>query len=80
MSAITFDAIGYVDALVKSGIKEPQAKAQVKILQSAIDETIKNEFTTKGDLLELKVDLIKWMVGINATTVGLLITLFKLLG
>lgn len=33
MSAITFDAIKYVDELLDSGFNEPQAKAQVKILQ-----------------------------------------------
>ena len=59
MSVITFDAIGYVDKLIESGFNEPQAKAQVKVLQNAIDETIKSELATKGDIFEVRSDLEK---------------------
>lgn len=57
MSAITFDAIESVDKLIEVGISEPQAKAQVKILQDAIDKTVKNQLATKGDVFEIKAEM-----------------------
>ena len=50
MSTLTFDTMQYADDLISAGVPEAQAKAQVKILKTAIDETLNSELATKSDL------------------------------
>ena len=38
-----------------------------------------SHIANKSDLLELKVELIKWMAGLHTMTVGLIVMLLKLL-
>ena len=60
-------------ALLKAGVDEELATL-------AADEiTEPDQVTTKSDLLEVKVELIKWMVGLHTMTVGLIVVLLKLL-
>ena len=84
MSAIIFDALGYIEELVKSGVNENQAKAQIKILQKAIDEVSKNkELVTKFDLSselkDLEIRLIKWVIASQISTIVILTALLKFL-
>ena len=90
MSALTFDTIQYVDALVEAGVPEQQAKAQSQALKIVIDDTLGYELATKADLkstgAELKeeikdlgIRLIKWTVSLHAITIGLVVALIKLL-
>ncbi|KAA0445877.1 MAG: hypothetical protein FXV80_01570 [Candidatus Thioglobus sp.] len=86
MTAITFDAIEYMDDLIKAGVSESQAKVQSAALTHAIEGIINRDLATKSDIVAVKNDiiatelrLIKWMIGINATIFGLLVAFFKLL-
>ncbi len=86
MTAITFDAIAYMDDLIKAGVSQSQAKVQSAALTHAIEDVINRDLATKSDVLAVKNDvlavelrLIKWMIGVNATMFGLLVAFFKLL-
>ena len=60
-------------ALLNAGVEEELATL-------ASDEiTEPDQATTKSDLLEMKVELIKWMVGLHLMTVSLIVVLLKLL-
>jgi hypothetical protein len=51
---------------------EAQAKAIAEAHAEALSESVSSILTTKTDLAELKVDLIKWMVGIALAQISLL--------
>ena len=60
-------------ALLNAGVDE-------ELACFAADEiTEPAQVTTKSDLLELKVELIKWMIGLHTMTIGLIVVLLKLL-
>ena len=60
-------------ALLDAGVEEELATL-------AADEiTEPDQVITKSDLLEMKVELIKWMVGLHLMTVSLIVVLLKLL-
>ena len=69
MSVITFDALTYIDELVEVGVPEAQAKKQIKILQSVIDETLKNELATKVDVIKLDKRLVRVEIIVGAILV-----------
>ncbi len=72
---ITFDTLKFSDRLKEAGV--PAAQAKARALAEALGAS---DIATKADLLELKMDVIKWMVGLALTQVGLLIgILVKLL-
>ena len=80
MSTITFDALRYTDELIEVGVPEKQAKQQVRILQNAMNEVAQGkDLTTKSDLKDLEIRLVKWAIGMHAITIGLVVTLVKLL-
>ena len=60
-------------ALLDAGVDEELATL------AADDITEPDMVTTKSDLLEVKVELIKWMVGLHLMTVSLIVVLLKLL-
>ena len=48
--------------------------------QEALSESVATQFATKADLAELKLDVIKWMVGLALPQMSLLVgILVKLL-
>lgn len=77
MTAITFDTLKFADRLKEAGIPGAQAEAEARALAEALGAS---DIATKADLLELKMDVIKWMVGIAMAQIGLSIgILVKLL-
>lgn len=72
MSGITFDTHEAVNDLRKAGFKKEQAEALVNFEKSK-DTT---QLATKADLSELKIWVLKMMLGQTALIVGLL----KLIG
>lgn len=73
---MTTAAINLYKALVKAGIDEETAK---QVSQEVITSEDAKSFATKSDLAELKSTLIVWMVGLHATTIGLVVALLTLL-
>ena len=72
VSGITFDTHEAIKELTKAGFKSEQAEALVNFEKSK-DTT---QLSTKADLSELKVWVLKMMLGQTALIVGLL----KILG
>ena len=60
-------------ALLKAGVGEELATL------AAEEITEPDKITTKSDLLEVKVELIKWMVGLHMMNVSLIVVLLKLI-
>ena len=82
MSAISikhFNTIEQIQKLRKVNFTEEQAEAVIEIVEQQAqiiqDQSNKisllenKEIATKRDLAELKLDLVKWMIGIIATAV-----------
>jgi hypothetical protein len=74
MATITFDTYDFVQTLKDAGIQESQAKAIADGLKKIDFE----HMTSKRDLLEQKVDLIKWMIGLMFIQAGLIVAITKL--
>ncbi len=90
MAAITFDTIKYMDELIAVGVPEKQAKVQSKALKEAVDDIVSSDLATKADILAtenkltekintLEIRLVKWAIAMHAITIGLVVTLIKLL-
>ncbi len=75
MSVITFDTLKFVKTLKSSGMSEEQAEA----IANAVKDAQETQLVTKVDLIELKMELIKWVVALMLAQTGLIIAAFKLL-
>ena len=80
MSAITFDTQELVRELRTAGMPQEQAEAIVRtIVKSHTDLATKSDIDTR--MAELKLDLIKWIVGLILGQTALLLTVLpKILG
>lgn len=68
MTAITFDTLKFANKLKAAGVPAQQAEAE-----ALADALSSSEIATRTDLIELKTDLIKWIVGIALAQIGLLV-------
>lgn len=68
MTAITFDTLKFANKLKAAGVPAQQAEAEAEALADALSSS---EIATHTDLIELKTDLIKWIVGIALAQIGL---------
>lgn len=79
MSVAIFDTHAYIKKMKAVGFTEEQAEVQAETVADLINERL----VTKADLdlriAELKTELVKWMLGIAAGQIALLVTLLKLL-
>ncbi|HNA28785.1 MAG TPA: hypothetical protein PLL19_09755 [Thiobacillaceae bacterium] len=77
MTTITFDTLKFANRLKAAGVPAQQAEAEAEALADALSSF---DIATRTDLIELKTDIIKWIVGIALAQIGLLVgILFKLL-
>lgn len=70
MSAVTFDTLKFANRLKAAGVPSQQAEAEAEALADALSAS---DIATRTDLIELKTDLIKWIVGIALAQIGLLV-------
>jgi len=75
MATITFDTLSYSKKLKAAGFTEEQAEIQAETLK----EILGTELTTKKDLAETKVEIIKWVAGMLVAQAAIVATLVKLL-
>ena len=75
MATITSDKLAFVEQLKASGVSEEQARAQVDALDTALRDTV----ATKSELVELKYELIKWLVPLLLGQAALIAAIVKLL-
>ena len=69
------------NAFVKAGVPEADAKAAVESINKEIDKRYAlhaTQLTTKTDLAEAKVEIIKWSIGTMFAAVGLFAAVTKL--
>jgi hypothetical protein len=77
MTTITFDTLKFAKKLESAGVSKETAEAFAEAQNDAFEELTKlKEFATKTDLVELKYDLLKWMVGLFIAQTALIIGLF----
>ena len=53
MTTMTFDKLAYIDRLKAAGFAEPQARA----MADGLDQALREEVATKGDLAALRAEL-----------------------
>ena len=75
MATITFDTLSYSKKLKAAGFTEEQTEIQAETLK----EILGTELTTKKDLAETKVEIIKWVGGMLVAQAAIVATLVKLL-
>ena len=79
MTAIAFDTLAYSKTLQAAGMPAEQADALANAQKTAIKEVIElNELTTKKDLRETEIRLIKWVVGVALAQTALLVGVLAL--
>lgn len=75
---IKFDPIIYARNLRNAGVSLEQAEIQAQTIEQVIEDIIANqELVTKKDLAELKLELIKWMLGIGLSGILAIAGLLK---
>ena len=80
-----FDTLKYFETLKASGVNDEQSKAQIQALSNVLNSSyvatkgdileLKTEFKT--DILELKVDLIKWVIATAFSFAGIMFILLR---
>ncbi|MBY0577037.1 MAG: hypothetical protein K2P67_10655 [Gallionellaceae bacterium] len=73
MSTVTFDTLKFAEKLKQAGVPEGQAKAMAEAQNEVFSEALDTQLATKRDLIELKLDMIKWIVGMGLAEIGLLL-------
>ncbi len=78
--AITFDTLAYSQELQAAGVPPQQAEAMAKAQRKALEKIVESqEIATKNDLLQLKQELIKWVLGVAASQTAIILTVIALL-
>jgi hypothetical protein len=81
MASYIFDTLKFADALKAAGVPAAQAEAQARAIAEAFvssDVATKADLrelraATKADLLEVKGDMIKWVIGLALAQVALIV-------
>lgn len=74
MSTLTFNTLKFVKKLESAGMSGAKAEAIAEAQRDAFQEMMKiSEMATRKDLVELKFDLLKWIVGLAFAQVSILI-------
>lgn len=81
MSAVTFDTLKFARKLEAAGVPLNQAEAIAEAFQSVTGEELATKAYLDVKLSELKVDLLKWVIGLILGQTALLLTILpRLLG
>ncbi|MBA2594115.1 MAG: CCDC90 family protein [Pseudomonadota bacterium] len=80
MTTVTFDTLKFFERLKAAGVPEAQAKAMAEAQQEALSESVATQLATKADLPELRLDVIKWMVGLALAQISLLAHVARTVG
>ena len=76
--ATRFDPIDYAKQLRSVGVSQEQADVQAQTIERVINDIASNQdLVTKRDLAELKLELIKWMLGIGVAGILAIAGLLK---
>ena len=74
MTSITFDTLKFVRKLEAAGMATKEAEALAEAQSDALSEMMSvTELATKSDLIEMKYDLLKWVIGLALAQFALMI-------
>ena len=74
MSTVTFDTLKFVETLKKSGFDDAKAKGIAVAYQDANeDQEIVTKDVLEMKLIEMKYDLLKWIIGLALGQFAILI-------
>ncbi|KAF0201704.1 MAG: hypothetical protein FD173_2082 [Gallionellaceae bacterium] len=74
MSTVTFDTLKFVETLKKSGFDDEKAKGIASAYQDAnTDQEIVTKDILEMKLIEMKYDLLKWIIGLALGQFAILI-------
>jgi hypothetical protein len=74
MRTVTFDTLKFVETLKKSGFDDEKAKGIACAYQDAnIDQEIVTKDILEMKLIEMKYDLLKWIIGLALGQFAILI-------
>lgn len=73
------DMVAFMDNLIKSGFTEQQAHVLSQELLKLIDTHLVTRDYLDLRLMQLKIEIIQWMVGLLVAQSGVIAILFKLL-
>jgi len=80
MTTTTFDTLGYFEKLKAAGVPEAQAEAITKAQAEAMKDFVASrELATKSDLLDLKHEILKWVIGVAIAQAALILTVISLM-
>lgn len=71
-----FDPLKFYDELKAAEVPEKQARAQAEVMRNAFaayDASKMKELATKGDLREVELRILKWVIGAIITQTALII-------
>jgi Arc/MetJ family transcription regulator len=74
MTTITFDTLKYANRLKTAGVPEKQVEAEAEALAEVMAEAVKaSDLTTKKDLHEMELRIVKWVIALALAQIGLLV-------
>ena len=74
MTAITFDTLEFSKTLQNAGMEQRQADALAQAQRRAFEQMVTTkELATKSDLLDLKHDILKWMLTLIVAQTALIV-------
>jgi hypothetical protein len=73
-----FDTHHYIKRLELAGVPESQAETHAEALATIFEDRIATKDDLKNLELHLKVDIIKWMIGLLLAQTTLLVSIFRL--
>lgn len=74
MTSITFDTLKFAKKLEAAGMTTREAEALAEAQSDAFSEMMSvAELATKSDLIEMKYDLLKWVIGLALAQFALMI-------
>ena len=71
-----FDPLKFFDELKAADVPEKQARAQAEAMRAAFasyDASRMKELATKGDLREVELRILKWVIGTIITQIALIV-------
>lgn len=74
MTTLTFDTLKFANRLKAAGVPAQQAEAEAEALAEVLSDAVKtSDLTTKADLHDSELRIIKWVVGMALAQFALLV-------
>jgi hypothetical protein len=76
MTTLTFDTLKFANRLKAAGVPDKQAEAEAEALADALGDSFQaSNLTSKNDLHESEIRIIKWVVGMAIAQMAFIVGL-----